>query len=593
MIMLFRLVFLPLFAILLASCSSVAQKSNNQGDVPSNHPELSSDPSSQVPGTAHKADSKPEEITEISADTLYKLLVAEVAAQRGEIDVAMENYLDVAKSSRDAKAASRATQLASYAQDYDKAIDAATLWIEIEPENADAHRVMATLLLKHGRVAEVVPQYQKMLEILEEQNRLSGAYLNIAQQLSRHPERSMVLSVMEKLVSTRQDDPAALFASAHLAMRLASFDVALKNLNKVLRIKPDWGDAIILRSRIVSLQDGKDKALVYLEEVLQGDLLENVQVGLFYARMLTESRRLKDAYVEFKRLAAIAPKHANVQYFSGVLALQLKKLDEAREYLHVLLKLGKRKLEANYYLGQAAELGEDTETALAHYSRVKRGEYYFNAQVRVVALLAETDEFDRAREHLHTIRVTDQKQQLQTQLLEGDLLREAERLPEAKEFYTTILKELPDETSIRYARALVAEKLGELDLLESDLQKILELEPKNAQVLNALGYTLADRTDRFTEALGYIKTALELEPDDAAVMDSMGWVQYRLGNYQQAIEHLKRANEQAKDPEIAAHLGEVMWVSGRKTAAIEVWEGSLKENPGNELLLSVMKRFGM
>lgn len=592
MIMLFRFLFLLISAISLASCSSVGGKPDSQGEMPLDHPELPSGPL----GLGHKSGSQAasaEKNTDISADTLYKLLVAEVAAQRGEVGIAMDNYLDVAKSSRDPKAAARATQLASYAQDYDKAIEAATLWISLEPKNADAHRVMATLLLKHGRIAEVVPQYQKMLELLKEQNRLSGAFLNIAQQLSRHPERSMVLSVMEKLVSARQDEPAALFAYAHLAMRLASFDVALDNLNKVIKIKPNWGDAIILRSRIVSLKDGKAKALDYLEEVLHGDLLENVQVGLFYARMLTESRKLDKAFVEFKRLAAIAPKHANVQYFSGVLALQLKNLDDAETYLSALLKLGKRKLEANYYLGQVAELKEDTETALARYSRVKRGEYYFNAQVRVVALLAESDEFDRAREHLHTIRVADQKQRLQTQLLEGDLLREAERLPEAKEFYTSILKTVPEETSIRYARALVAEKLGELDLLESDLQKILEIEPKNAQVLNALGYTLADRTDRFSEALGYIKTALELEPDDAAVMDSMGWVQYRLGNYKQALEHLSRANEQAKDPEIAAHLGEVMWVSGRKTAAIQVWEGSLKDNPGNELLLGVMKKFGM
>ena len=173
------------------------------------------------------------------------------------------------------------------------------------------------------------------------------------------------------------------------------------------------------------------------------------------------------------------------------------------------------------------------------------------------------------------------------------MLREAQRYPDAKEFYTKVLNSMPNETSVRYARALVAEKLGELDLVESDLQTILEQEPTNAQVLNALGYTLADRTNRYEEALQYIQRAIELEPDDAAVVDSMGWVQYRLGNYNKAIKHLRRANELSGDPEIAAHLGEVLWVSGDKEGALQIWENSLKEHPDDKVLIDVMQRFGL
>ena len=172
-------------------------------------------------------------------------------------------------------------------------------------------------------------------------------------------------------------------------------------------------------------------------------------------------------------------------------------------------------------------------------------------------------------------------------------MREAERYPDAKDYYTKVLNAMPNETSVRYARALVAEKLGDLEMVESDLQTILEKEPANAQVLNALGYTLADRTTRYEEALKYIKRAIELEPDDPAVVDSMGWVHYRLGDYNQAIKHLRRANELSKDPEIAAHLGEVLWVSGDKQGALEIWENSLKNNPDDKVLIDVMQRFGM
>ena len=132
-----------------------------------------------------------------------------------------------------------------------------------------------------------------------------------------------------------------------------------------------------------------------------------------------------------------------------------------------------------------------------------------------------------------------------------------------------------------------------MDLLESDLTTILSNEPKNAQVLNALGYTLADRTARYDEALGYIQRALELEPNDAAVMDSMGWVYYRMGNYDDALVHLAKANSIDEDPEIAAHLGEVLWVVGKKEQAVEVWEKSLSDNPDHQILLDVMKRFGL
>ena len=227
------------------------------------------------------------------------------------------------------------------------------------------------------------------------------------------------------------------------------------------------------------------------------------------------------------------------------------------------------------------------------YASVRRGELYFNAQIRVVALLADQKKFQEAQDHLRSIRPVNDQQQVQLYLLEGDVLREAQRYDDAKQFYSSILDAHPEETSIRYARALIAEKLGELDLLESDLRTILQTEPDNAQVLNALGYTLADQTKRYDEALQYIQKAMELQPDDAAVIDSMGWVQYRLGDYEASVQYLRKANDLTKDPEIASHLGEVLWVMGKKNDALKVWEESLKANPGHETLLKTMKRFGL
>jgi tetratricopeptide (TPR) repeat protein len=532
--------------------------------------------------------------TDIPPGMLYQLMVAEIAYQRGQLDVALANYLDVAKESKDPEVAERATQLAVYAQDMGAALTASALWVELDDANPDAHRTYAAVLLRIGRAADAVEEYEKMIALLPA-GKIARAYNSIVSQLSREPNHALALSVMEKLMESRMDDPQALFSYAHLAMRHGKFDVAMDTLDKLLALKPTLGKAVILRARILAMQGGRDQALDYLAgAVKKGSLAKNIEVGLTYARMLTEAKKFELALQQFIRLTKLNPKNEELHYFAGILALQLRKADVAAEHLETVLKIGRQRIyEANYYLGQVAELNKDQKKAIEYYSSVRRGEMYFNAQIRVVALLAEEKQFKQARDHLKTIRATDEKEQMQLYLLEGDILREAKRYDEAKSFYTGVLDRYPDQTSIRYARALIAEKLGELDLVESDLLSILKVEPDNAQVLNALGYTLADRTKRYDEALQYIQKAMELEPNDAAVMDSMGWVKYRLGDFEAAVAHLRKANDLAKDPEIAAHLGEVLWVMGKKNDALKVWEDALKKDPNHAILLKVMKKFGL
>jgi tetratricopeptide (TPR) repeat protein len=568
--------------------SEETSHANDTGTPGTESPELNLD--AELP----PADNLVEELeTDVPPHLIYKLLVAEIAGQRGELNLAIDNYIEVAQETRDPKVAARATQIALFAKEFDKALEASKLWVSVDPDNAEAHRNLASVYLRLARPVDAVAEYETMLTLLHDAENPGHGFTIIASTLSREPDRELAMGVMDKLVETRQDDPYALFAQAHLAMRQARFETALDTLDKALQIKPKWPGAIILRSRILAMQGARAEALSYLENVLQGDMEDNMEVGLTYARMLTEARQLDKALEEFIRLAELDKRNVEINYYAGVLALQLEKLDKAQKYLEKVLKLGGRVQETNYYLGQVAEHRGDLRAAMNRYSFVRHGEFYFNAQLRIVSILADKQEYDAAIEHLQTIRIDSSKQRLQLILLEGDLLREAERYSAAKDYYTRVLSSMPNETSVRYARALVAEKLGDLELVESDLQTILKQEPSNAQVLNALGYTLADRTNRYEEALTYIKRALELEPDDAAVVDSMGWVQYRLGNYQQAIEHLRRAAQLSQDPEIAAHLGEVLWVSGDKDGALEIWEKSLKEHPNDKTIMDIMKRFGL
>ncbi|WP_455198843.1 tetratricopeptide repeat protein [Kaarinaea lacus] len=522
---------------------------------------------------------------------LYQLLVAELAGQRGQFDIAVTNYLNAAVESRDPNVAARAVRIALFAQALEQALEAAKIWVDVEPDNPDAHKALAPLLLAFGRAPEAITHYQKFQALSV--GLTDRGFLTIARQLSRDKNSIAALSVMNTLVKDHSDFPFAWLAHAQLTMRQARLDDALESVNKTLELRSHWPPAVILRARILSLQGERGEAIAYLERERSGELEDNVSVGLSYARLLAETDQVEKARDEFERLISLEPRNIEALYAAGVLSVQMEDFPQAEKRLKQVLRQGQRSLEANYYLGRVYEKKKDPEQALTHFLAVRHGEFYLNAQARAASIIADMGRLDRAREHLHTVRVANDQEQVRLYLVEGELLRKAGKHQEAMDFLTEKLKEMPEDTSLRYARALIAEKLSRLDIAEKDLLMIIEREPSNAQALNALGYTLADRTERYEEALKYIERALAVQPEDAAIIDSMGWIQYRLGNHEKAIEHLRRALELIKDPEIAAHLGEVLWDMGNRQGAIEVWEDALKDHPDHKVLLDVMKRFGL
>jgi len=528
---------------------------------------------------------------EFSSQVMFQLLTAEVAGQRGEVGVAVSNYLAAAKESRDANVAERAARVAVLAQALEQALEAAELWVELAPDRAEAYQVLAPLLLTFGRAPESVARYEQYITLSAD--KVDQGFLQISGQLRLAKNATAALSVMDQLLVKHQDNPYAWLAHSQLGLRQGKLELAMASVDKSLALKSHWAPAVVLRARIFSLQGNKDKALAYLEEERDGELENDVSVSLSYARLLTETEQLPQAFAEFDRLAEQDPRNAEAQYAAGVLALQLNKLDKAEIRFKHVLRMRRRMLESSYYLGRVYEEKKEPEAALRYYFAVHHGEYYLGAQSRAANLLAEQGKLERAREHLQSLRVRNEQDQVRVYLVEGDLLRKAGQYMEALDFFADKLEKMPDDTSLRYARALVAERADKLDLAEEDLRIIIEREPSNAQALNALGYTLADRTERFEEALGYITRALEVEPADAAIIDSMGWVQYRLGNHAKAVELLRQALSLFHDPEIAAHLGEVLWDMGNKQDALNVLETALEKYPKHESLLDTMKRLGL
>ncbi len=280
-------------------------------------------------------------------------------------------------------------------------------------------------------------------------------------------------------------------------------------------------------------------------------------------------------------------------YTLGLLSLEAQRLDDAEKYMMMLIRLNQREGEAQYYLGRINENRRLYEKAIDWYGQVHVGEYKFDARLRIADLLGLLERTDEAIEHLDAMLSGSQStgSLVRIYITKGELLRGARRYEAAMEVFNTALEIVPGNSDLLYARALVAERLGRIDLLEADILQILRTEPDNAHALNALGFTLADQTDRYEEAYELLERAIEIMPDDPAIIDSWGWVHYRLGKYDEALRYLRRALSRLDDPEIAAHLGEVLWVTGDQKSAREVWQRALKEFPDDPKLLQVMQRF--
>jgi tetratricopeptide (TPR) repeat protein len=527
--------------------------------------------------------------TRLTQEVMYKLLLAEIAGRRGQVSLALDNYLEVAEETRDPGAAERAVSIAVFARDEERGIKAARLWTEVSPTNLDARRVYGALLMRAGRIDQAV---EELNHIVAPPNDTAERFALIGDMLARERDQELAAQVMERIAQRHPNNIDATFAFAQLLGRGGHFDRSLGLVDQLLLADPGHEEALIYKARILQ-RDGKtNEALSAMSRYLE-HRPDSGEVRMTYARLLVDAKRYEEARQQFELLSKQSPEDGDVAYALGLLLLQTSRYDEAAVQFERLVALNQRVDAAHYYLGQISESKSDPVTALDTYGRVARGDHYLNAQVRIAVILAEQGEMAKARAQLHAIQVRNQQEAVRVYRSEADMLARADRLREAMGVYDSALDEYPGNSDLLYARAMLAEKLDMVDVLERDLREILSREPNNADALNALGYTLADRTGRYEEALELIKRAYELRPDDHYIVDSMGWIMYRLGRYEESLKYLRRALELNNDPEVAAHLGEVLWVMGDKAAARKIWNTALESTPDDKRLLDVIKRFGL
>jgi tetratricopeptide (TPR) repeat protein len=525
----------------------------------------------------------------LTADVLYYMLLGEIAGHRGQLEVSVSALGRVAQKTRDPRIAERATLTALYARRPQEALENARLWVELRPQASEAHEALAAALMENGNVAEAQTHFRKILALGGEAG-LAQGYLRIAATLGRQSNRTQALEAMRALVQLHPDKPFAHYGLAHLAVRVGDLDVAMTAVDQALALSPGWEDAALFKARV--LVSRKDNALLLrFHEDFLAAYPRAGSMRLSYARLLVDLKQWDKAREQFKRVVADSPREADAVFTVALLALQTNDLDEAERFLKRTLSLQPENDQVRLYLGQVAEQRKNYDEAIQWYSAVESAEQHFEAQTRLAVVLARQGKVEQARTHLHVLTPRTEAQKVQLTLAEEQILRDAKRFDVAFDVLSRALVDLPHNADLLYARALVAEKLNRVDTAEQDLRRILAKDSKNANALNALGYTLADRTTRYQEALGFIEQALALKTDDPFILDSMGWVHYRLGNYAEAVKFLRSALAKRADAEIAAHLGEVLWVMGDRAGAESVWSGALKHSPDSEVLIGVINKF--
>jgi len=550
------------------------------------------------PPPASRSESPPAPAEQFSPDVMYRILVGDIALQRGEPTIAARAYYEAAREAQDARLARRATEIALFARLRSQALEAAQLWQQLDP-TSDRARQMVAMLRQPGGTGDLKGDLERLLaDAASKGDTLGEAFLQLNRALSQQPDKVAVYKLVTELAQPYPSVPEAQFAVALAGLNTGLSDVeiasaSMRAVDRALELNPGWERAVLLKADLLA-KSSPDSAVRYLTSFLAETPQSRPAAGAL-AQLYVEQRRFADARAVFQRLLDTDPadheSDHEVEYAVAALSFQMRDYANA-ERLFLRLKdagYGEPGL-VTFYLGEIAEETRRYDDAIARYREVTEGERAWPAKLHIAAIMGKQGHLDAARSYLASLSPDGREEEIQLKQAEAQLLQEARDYQGAYAVLSSALAGEPDSADLLYDVAMVAEKLGRLDEVESRLKRVIELKPDNAQALNALGYTLVDRTKRAQEGMALIEKAHALAPEDPFILDSMGWANYRLGNLEESEKFLRRALAEKPDPEIAAHLGEVLWAKGERASARDVWQAQLKETPDNPVLLETVHR---
>lgn len=556
--------------LLLGGCQSLTQKNTDSASAQKDK------------ATAAQKDQK---YGSFSEDTMFSLLTAELAGQRNRFDIALANYVEQAKETRDPGVAERAFRIAEYLGADQEALDTSLIWAKAAPDNLDAQRAAAIQLARTGQYDESMVYMEK---VLNGQGDTHFDFLALSAAETDPDTRAGLLQSFDRLLKKYPDNGQLLFGKALLLQQDGRPQEALHLLEDNSASKHDVAP-LLLRARLLQSMKRSDEALPLLKNGIK-EHPDDKRVHLAYARLLVEQNRLDDAKAEFSALVEQFPDDDDLRFSLALVCLEAQAWDEAKVYLQELVERDSHVDSAHFNLGRLAEEQKDPDTALKEYALVGPGNDFLPAQLRSSEILLDQKRYDEASRRLAETRNRQPDYAIQLYLIEAEGLSNRDQVDRAWNIIQQGLKQFPDDLNLLYTRSMLAEKRNDLAQMEQDLRLIIQREPDNAMALNALGYTLADRTTRYSEARDLIQKAHSLNPDDPAILDSLGWVNYRLGNLSEAETYLRKALERFPDHEVAAHLGEVLWAQGKQSEARKVWATALQSQPDSAVLRDTLQR---
>lgn len=583
-------------ALYLAGCvTSAPQGSDNNtfppaadspAEVVPSHPTTAPEPPSPTQVQRHR-EPRISEIP-IPESSVYPLIAAEFALRSEHFDVALALLSEQAMILEDPAVARRALKVAEFRNRDSVALEMAVRLTELDGRDAAAALTAMALSIRAGDTLSAVTYAREA--------KARGARINAPALLTDFPEkplqtRQAITEALEALARDYPDDTDIAISLALARREMGTPDTALTILDTVLNRDPDDERALVLWSQI-AVQNDVAHAYRRIEASLQRNP-DAETLRLQYARLLASDGRYPEARQQFHRLQELSPRNGDYLFSLALIELEADNPAAAEDNLQALLALEQKVDSAHYYLGRIAEQGFDVDRAIDAYRRVGPGEEFFDAKRRAGTLLLDDGNYQGLAALFNDARQQAPGQAERLYLLQADLLFQRDQTDRVLDVYNEALDIFPDSLTLQYSRAMTREAEGDIEAAERDLRAILSREPDNATILNALGYTLTQHTDRYAEAARLIERAIELSPGEAAILDSLGWVYFKLGRQHEALEYLQQAYQQLPDPEVAAHLGETLWALERTEDATAVWRAALTQDPGNTIVTNTLERLGV
>ena len=552
--------------------------------------------------TAQAAQSSDDEAAALNAELFYEILVSEMTASSGDPGTAYTLMLEAARRSRDGQLYRRATEIALQARSGQSALIAAQAWKEALPQSRDANRFLLQILIALNRIDETPDLLQQELAASTPRTRIATIQA-LPQLYGRASDKAQATAVVEKALANELTNPAVA-PSAWITigrMRLASGDKAgaLEAARRASELEPTNDGAALLA--LLLMESGVKDAEALLKPYFAGTPIPEIRMT--YARVLLEAQRFAEAQTQLEAVTRERPDMAEAWLVDASLNLQANRLPQAEASLQKFLALleplppsetrANAQTQAYLLLSQVAEKRGDFAQADAWLNRIDNPAALISAQSRRASLLARQGKITEARAILRALPAKTADEEKQKLLAEVQLLREVQQYDAAYEVQSQAVARYPDDIDLAYEQAMLAERLGKLDVMERQLRAIIARQPDYQHAYNALGYSFAERGVKLQEARELIAKALQLAPGDPFITDSLGWVEFKLGHREEAARLLQEAFKAQPDAEIGAHLGEVLWSMGQQDQAKAVWRQGLQLNPDNGTLKDTLKRLGV